>query len=205
MVSIAIEPSLSLERESERQLITAAQAGDAEAFRQIVLAARPVAYRTALRFLRDHHEAEDIATDAMVRIHRALPKFRGDSSLSTWVFRITANLSRNRYHHGRRRGNGRSVSLDFTSDSCPKPLHDSIESAELPPLDILDQQEFARDVATARTRLRPKHGRILDLLCDHHMSYIQVAQALGIDLGTAKSRIARARAKLRSILEGIRS
>ncbi|HET9868882.1 MAG TPA: sigma-70 family RNA polymerase sigma factor, partial [bacterium] len=81
-------------READRRLVEEALSGD-PGFERLVRAHEAMVYRTAFRFLGQEADALDVAQEVFLRVHRSLAKFRGDSALSTWIYAITANLSKN--------------------------------------------------------------------------------------------------------------
>src|SRR5215212_9231649 len=101
-----------LEARHDAMLVRRFQMGDEAAFTEIVDRHRAKTSAIAYARLGNHADAEEIAQDTFVRAHRALGAFRGESSLSTWLFRITANLSLNRYWYFFRRGRHVTQSLD---------------------------------------------------------------------------------------------
>ena len=175
--------------------------GDESAFVEIVARYREKIFAIALSFLRDHADAEEIAQDTFVRAYRGLARFRGDSSLATWLHRIAVNLARNRYwyFHRRRRhatlslncalGEDRTVTLaDFIADDIADPAHAAVT------------EEFTTLVATSMEKLAPDQREILTQRNILHRSYDEIATVLGLNVGTVKSRIARARQNLRAQL-----
>src|SRR5207244_3631412 len=103
-----------LEAQHDALLVHRFKAGDESAFAEIVRRHQPRILSIAWGRLRNHADAEEIAQDTFIRAHRALAAFRGESSLSTWLYRITVNLSLNRYGYFFRRGRHMARSFD-----CP--------------------------------------------------------------------------------------
>src|SRR5665213_2813943 len=98
----------------DAELVRRFNAGDDSAFAEIVNHYRERLFSLAFAMLKNRGDAEEIAQDAFIRAHRALPQFRGDASLATWLHRITLNLARNRYWFFFRRRRHATLSLD-----CP--------------------------------------------------------------------------------------
>lgn len=175
--------------------------GDEAAFVEIVGRYREKLQTLAGRFLRNDADAEEIAQDTFMRAHRGLAKFRGDSSLATWLYRIAVNLARNRYWYFFRRGRHRTLSLD-----CPLgadgtgTFSDLVASADPDPVRQATTDEFVGMVTVCMTKLEDGHREILTLRNLMHRSYEEIAQTLGISEGTVKSRIARARGRLRGLM-----
>ena len=175
----------------ERELIRRAGQGDQEAFRQLVETYQAPAYRLALRMCGgDAALAEDAAQEAFLAAWRGLPRFRGDSRFSTWLYRLTTNaaidwLRREKRHRGM----------------------DDVTELELPddgpgPQDQAEQAETQQTVRRALGQLSEEHRQVLLLRYMQEMDYGEIAVALGISEGTVKSRINRAKARLKELLSG---
>jgi RNA polymerase sigma-70 factor, ECF subfamily len=176
--------------------------GDAAAFVEIATRYRGKMLAVALSFLRNHADAEEIAQDTLIRAHRALRLFRGDSSLATWLHCIAFNLSRNRYwyYHRRHRHNTRSFDSTF-SDENNGTLADFVASPAPDPARQAATEDFLTQVETCMEKLSAEHREILTLRNSLDRSYSEIAETLGIGLGTVKSRIGRARITLRRHLD----
>jgi RNA polymerase sigma-70 factor, ECF subfamily len=182
-------------------LVQRFNAGDDRAFVEIMERYREKMFAIAFAFLRNRTDAEEIAQDTFIRAHRALGRFRGDSSLATWLHRITVNLARNRYWYFFRRRRHRTLSLD-----CPLGAENDGTFAELIAADSPSpaqenvRAEFSDLVASCMERLDASHREILMLRNVLNRSYSEIAVALNLNVGTVKSRIARARHHLRAQL-----
>lgn len=197
----SIQPTISPE---EREFVARVRAGDQDAFRQLVIEHREHAILMITRFLHNRHEAEDVAQDVFLRVHRHIGAFRHDSSLSTWITRIAMNLARNRYWFLERRRRKDHLSLDYVPEGQDSSyLHDTIEYTGLSPDAECSAEEFSENIVHARASLNPAQQGLLQLLIDDDMSYSQIADTLGIEIGTVKSRIGRARQNLKKALEAV--
>lgn len=175
--------------------------GDQAAFNAIVSRHRDRIMTLAYRCLRNHADAEEIVQDTFVRAHRGLPRFRGESSLATWLHRIGFNLARNRYWHFFRRRRHLTCSLDSPlSADASATFGELVPSAEPNPARQAVADEFLALVATGMGQLDAGHREILVLRNELHRTYEEIARSLGINEGTVKSRIARARGKLRDLM-----
>jgi RNA polymerase sigma-70 factor (ECF subfamily) len=172
--------------------------GDETAFVEIMTRYRGKIHAATLALLRNHADAEEITQDTFIRAHRGLATFRGDSSLSTWLYRIGINLARNRYWYFFRRRRQDSFSLDFplTADNSST-FCDLVADTGKNPAQEIVAQEFSSAVDRCMDELEPHHREILRLRNSLHRSYDDIATTLGINVGTVKSRIARARERLR--------
>lgn len=192
------------EREAahDAELVARFNAGDADAFVEIVARHTGKIFSIVLRHLRNHADAEEITQDTFIRAHRGLARFRGDSSLATWLHRIAFNLSRNRYKYHFCRRRHAAVSLDCTfSDDNNATLSDLIASDVPSPSREATAGEFSELVVACMGKLGTHQREILTMRNAQNQSYGDIAAALGISIGTVKSRIGRARKNLRSLLD----
>lgn len=182
-------------------LVQRFNAGDESAFVEIVTRYRDKMLAVASQFLRNHADAEEIAQDTFIRAHRGLARFRGDASLATWLHRIAVNLARNRYWYFFRRRRHLTVSLDTPlGTETGATFSDLAATAEADPSRQASFDEFDVVVTGCMKSLDASHREILTLRNLLHQSYEDIARALGTNEGTVKSRIARARGKLRDLI-----
>jgi len=176
-------------------------AGDESAFTEIVTRYRGKIYGLTLNLLHNAADAEEITQDTFIRAYRGLGRFRGDSSLSTWLYRITLNLARNRYWYFFRRRRHHWVSLERPlRDDSEATFADMVAAPDHDPAQETIVSEFTELVAACMERLDRRHREILTMRNVLDLSYEQIARSLGINVGTVKSRIARARENLRMLL-----
>ena len=187
----------------EEKLIRDFKNGSHERFDELVTAYGEKLYRLSYGLLGNHHDAEEVVQDAFVRAYNALDRFRGDSSLETWMHRITLNLARNKYHWKRRRGEGLNVSL---SDSFfPSEGEEPLPEMDLPDLTsspdrLIEKIETRANVLRGIDSLPETLREAMVLRHVKDMPYEQIAEVLDCKLGTVKSRIARGRELLREYL-----
>lgn len=185
----------------DAELVRRVNAGDKDAFVEIVTRYRRKLYAVAYRRLQNHADAEEIVQDTFVRAHKGLVRFRGDCSLSSWLFRIAINLSCNRHWYFFRRHRHNTLSLDSAIGDDPNlSLEDVIPSEEPGPANEAAVSELTDLVGTCMKRLGPQHRTILTLRNEWRQSYETIGATLGISVGTVKSRVARARTRLRQLL-----
>jgi RNA polymerase sigma-70 factor, ECF subfamily len=185
----------------DSELVRRFVAGDESAFVEIVHRHREKVFAIAQSVLRNPADAEEIAQDTFIRAHRGLAKFRGDSSLATWLHHVTVNLARNRYwyFHRRRRQDTCSLECPLSADGTGT-LSDLMPTADAEPSREVMTGEFNLLVTTCMQKLPPAQREILGMRNVLNRSYDEIASALGIQVGTVKSRIARARGQLRSLM-----
>ena len=175
-------------------------AGDHAAFAEIVSRYRSTVAALAYRLCGDAATAEDIAQDAFVHAWQALPRFRGEASLRTWLYRIASNTAIQRLRSARP-----TVSLDGTDlpgrDALPQESIDVADEAPGPESQTLrDEQREA--VRRAILKLPPESRAALVLREYDELPYREIAAALGIPIGTVMSRLNYARHRLRQELAG---
>ncbi|MBI4678336.1 MAG: sigma-70 family RNA polymerase sigma factor [Elusimicrobia bacterium] len=157
-------------------------------------------YNLSLRLVGNPADAEDLAQDALLRALKALPGFRGESSLSTWVYRITVNTWKNRVRSEKRRGFWRTVSLNlFTGEEADE---EPAFKAPDPPLDAgLEAGERETMIQEALAELDEDDRAVIVLRDIEDKPYREIAAVLRVPEGTVKSRLSRAREALRRKLK----
>lgn len=171
----------------EKDLICRAARGDAEAFRQLVEAYQTPAYRLAARMC-GPDSAEDVTQEAFLAAWRALPEFRGDCRFSTWLYRLVSNAA-----------------IDFLRREKKHRDTGDVDDLELPdggpsPQEQAERSDTRDAVRRALDRLSPEHRQVLLLRFMQELDYGEIARALDVSEGTVKSRINRAKSKLREVL-----
>jgi RNA polymerase sigma-70 factor (ECF subfamily) len=201
LITQNIVPGCSADSVDDTELIRRFLKGDESAFVEIVTRYRSKMFSVAFNLLHNHTDAEEIAQDTFIKAHRNLAKFRGDSSLSTWLHRIALNLARNRYWYFFRRRRHSSLSIDApVGQDGNTTFADFLVSDGPTPEDEILQGELTEIIARQRKRLSTPHREILTLLIERHLSYEQMAEVLYLETGTVKSRLARARAELAALV-----
>ena len=181
---------------TDRELVEKAKQGDQEAFEQLVLSNQNKVYALALRLCGDREEAADLAQEAFLKAWQGLASFQGESSFATWVYRLTTNVCIDHLRKQKRREEvAPAVSLDDEEAGWAEPA-----DRESDPQRLLERSERGKALARGLEKLPDWQRRALVLRELSGLSYQEIAQALDIDLGTVKSRIARARLNLRKIL-----
>jgi RNA polymerase sigma-70 factor (ECF subfamily) len=189
------------EAEYDARLVERFNAGDQTAFNEIIKRYYPRIRALAQQTLRNEADAEEVAQDTFIRAHRGLAAFRGDSSLATWLHCIGLNLARNRYWYFFRRRRQDTCSFDQpASEGSAASLAEVLSATSADPRTETMTGEFSSLIAQCMELLDPSHREILTMRSVLEMSYEEIAVALGINVGTVKSRIARSRESLRSLL-----
>lgn len=179
----------------EKVLLARAKKGEIAAFESLMTAYENRIYLLALRSTGSEQDAADITQEVFLRAWKNLDSFRGDSSLSTWLYRVTSNLC-----------------VDFARKKAAEGMPTSIDDEESPAADLADASRMAQPEAAAENselreelqfalaQLSEEHRRVVLLRDVAGMTYTDIARTLGLEEGTVKSRLARARASLRKIL-----
>lgn len=174
---------------NEQDMIERASRGDAAAFNQLMEQHERRMYAVALRMCGNREDAQDCLQEAMLRVYRAIGGFKGQSSFSTWVYRITMNTCLDEL---RRKKNRQNTSLDNLLDMGWSPA-DETNAPEKQAM----RSELRRNLNRAIREL-PEEMRAAVVLRDiQGFSYDEIARMLEINVGTIKSRISRGREKLR--------
>ena len=166
----------------ERELVARCQRGDDNAFAELVDRYKNLVYAMIYRMMSDRTQVEDLAQDVFLKVHRGLPYFRGEARLSTWIYRIVANVC-------------------VQARSGRRPMPSSTEVAEPAAADgVFADLELRDRIEKAMAKL-PENYRFL--IAAHYLKGIQyeaLAEALNIPLGTVKTHLFRAKRQLRELM-----
>ncbi len=180
--------------EQNLELVKQAAQGDRDAFEQLVLCYQKPVYNLALRMSGNPEDAYDLAQEAFLRAWKSMVFFKFESSFSTWLYRLTSNVCIDFLRKKKQRGSEVSLQfLDDGGDETELPLPDDAPGPE----DQVMRVEDHCAVAAAMSSLEPEYRMALTMYVINGMSYQQIAETLEIKTGTVKSRIARAREKMR--------
>ena len=171
----------------ERELVERCRSGDERAFQELVDRHKDLVFALIARTVQDRSRAEDLAQDVFLRIHRGLPYFRGEARLSTWIYRIVANVCLQEH--------GRPAAVSFDDERTRAKAMPSGPDRQFGDLELRDRLE------KAIARL-PAHYRLL--IAAHYLNGVQyegLAEALQLPLGTVKTQLYRAKQQLRRLLE----
>lgn len=181
---MAYRPVMMKEREDEEAILEACRRGDRDAFRRLFERHRDTVYTIALHFSGDEAAARDIAQQVFVKLFTTIGTFRGDSSFSTWLYRVVANTCADERKRGRR-----FVPLAEESGVMEMPAQGSQEDGYL-------RREIAESVRGAVAALSPKLRLAIVLRYVDGLSYDEIADALGCSAGTVASRLNRGHKEL---------
>lgn len=173
-------------------LLKRAQQGDPDAFESLMAHLEPLVWRICWHYTGDRESASDCGQEAMVRIWRMLPSFRADCALETWVYRITANCCLDELRRKRR-------SREFSLEPLREQGFDPPDPAPGTEQQVLQKEEHAR-LREAIADLPEEQRDALVLTQLEGKPYAEAARLLSVDEGTVKSRVSRARKRLRDLL-----
>jgi len=177
----------------EAALIQRCAAGDEGAYAELVSEHQRMVVQLAVNLLGDRDEALDLSQEVFLRVFRTIHRFRGQSSLRTWIYRIAVNQARNRQRFWRRRHRADQISLDVhvaTHGELPS-------NGGAGPDRLLAQKELASRLDDALAHLPFDQRSAIILREIDGLSYDEIAYSLGVAVGTVKSRLTRARQALR--------
>jgi RNA polymerase sigma-70 factor (ECF subfamily) len=180
--------------DDELDLVRKAREGDRPAFDRLVERHLPQVWATVWRVLRHREDTEDVVQEVFVTAHRALPDFRGDAKLTTWLHRIAMTRALNHLARAEEK-------LRRASDPIDPEVED-VKRAIGTPLTALESKELMRRLTTCLEKLPGTWRAVLALREVEDNSYEAIARILHVELGTVRSRLARARASLKDCVEG---
>ena len=183
---------------SEEQLIRRAQQGDNGAFEELLLLHQKKVYNLGLRMSANPDDALDLSQEAFLRAWRSLGQYQFEANFSTWLFRLTSNICIDFLRRKKRR---QETSLTESYDDSDEGAELAVPDAQPGPEQQAMTNETKIELARAMEQLSPEHREILQLRVIEDLQYEQIADILGVRVGTVKSRLARARLSFRKILK----
>lgn len=198
LFSVSASPEAG--RETDRQMIQEALLNDS-GFEKLVKTYEHMVYRVAYRFLNNESDACDVAQEVFIRVHRSLPHFRGDSALSTWIYTVTANLSRNAIRSQKNRAKVQ-VLAPQTGEDDRRSFWDKVADKQaVSSSRKLESGDMRQAIQAALGELPPDYREAIILRDMEDLDYEEIAKVLKTGVGTIKSRISRGRALLREQLK----
>jgi RNA polymerase sigma-70 factor (ECF subfamily) len=183
----------------EALLVQRCATGEDAACAELVAEHQRMVMQLAVNLLGDHDDALDLCQEVFLRVFRTIHRFRGHSSLRTWIYRIAINQARNRHRFWQRRRRANQVSLDAHVAAHG----DSLSGTEAGPDRVLAQKELAARLQAALDHLPFDQRTAIVLREIDGLSYEEIAYSLGVAVGTVKSRLTRARQALRAELREV--
>ena len=188
--------------EIEQKLVERLVARDERAFNELVRAYERRVFALVLRMLGNRAEAEDLAQEVFVQVFKAIGNFRGDSKLSTWIYRIAINLCKNRAKYNRVRHAGEQDELEEVAERVPlgEARRANVGQVERPD-EMVAGKQVELIVQRAILQVEDSFRQCLVLRDVEELSYEEIGEITGLPPGTVKSRIFRARAQLKELVE----
>lgn len=188
----------------DRHLVRRLRAGDQRAFEELVRTYQNRVFGLMLRMIGNRQEAEDLAQEVFMTVHRAIGSYRGEGRFYTWLYRIASNTCKNRIKYLRGRNFHRSVPVEETPDAHgeagaggPTALQSRIAGPEAMAEGSRLESAIQRELA----ELEPEHRLLIVLRDIQGLSYQEILRITGLQEGTLKSRLHRARLALRDRLK----
>ncbi|MCK5193940.1 MAG: sigma-70 family RNA polymerase sigma factor [Desulfobulbaceae bacterium] len=188
--------------EGDAALVRAIQAGDIAAFDQLVLKHKDKLFNLVYWFLGDYQEANDCAQETFIKVFKSLKKFRFESAFSTWLYRIAMNTCKNRLRSSAYRWKKKTVPLENPEGANGGNFSHAIRNDSTSPVIELEKKERMKLIQESIDSLPEEQKRVVVLRDIQGLSYDEIADISGLNLGTVKSRLARGRLELRNKLKG---
>src|SRR2546428_13748562 len=182
----------------EAQFVSRLQANEDAAYDELVRVYSTSIYHVAYRMLGDGADASDVVQDIFLKIFRNIGGFKGEAALKTWIFKIAFTEILNRLRRWKHRHRYATLSLDESPNGNTP--GDGVADAGPTPEEVLQAKEREDAIQQVLRRLSHEHRSIIVLRDIEGFSYTEIADVLGISMGTVKSRLARARADLKKSL-----
>ena len=182
---------------TEQELVRRAKDGDQLAFEQLVTDNEKRIYNLCRRMVGDQEDAAELTQEAFLNAWRGLPGFQAESAFSTWLYRLASNVCLDFLRREKRR---KSLSLTVVSLDQEEAVELESPDQRYAPEGELERLEQRQAIRDGLARLSEEHRQVLVLRELSGLSYREIAQLLGVEEGTVKSRIARARGALRKVL-----
>ena len=182
----------------EQELVKRAKAGDEEAFEELVSLYEKKIYNMGLRYTGNQQDALDICQDVFLRLFRFISQFNEESSFSTWIYRIASNVCKDCV-----RKSQKIMEISFeVRDEEDGGYEINVSDLRFSPESDFQRKELRMAIVQGISALPEKYREIIIMRDINGMSYSEIGKCLGLEEGTVKSRIARARDKLREFLSG---
>jgi RNA polymerase sigma factor (sigma-70 family) len=183
---------------NERWLVEESRKGNVEAFEELIKDYKKTAYNIALRIMRNVEDAEDVSQEALIKIFKNISSFNMESTFKVWMYRIIVNTCID----FKRRKNISTVSIDETMDlGSGREVQREISDESYNPDALIERNYSTQLVNDAINALEDDFKTIIILRDIKGFTYDEISQILSCNLGTVKSRLSRARKRLRELLE----
>ena len=177
--------------DQETLIINKIIGGDTQAFAVLVNRYKDLVFTLAIRMLKNREEAEEVSQDTFIKVYKALPKFKGDSKLSTWVYKVAYNTCLDSIKKNNRRQS--EVTLDSFTENQIKTLDNALSA--------LEEKEQQQTIQDCLQQLSRKDSFLVTLFYFEELSLEEISQIVNMEPNTVKVNIHRARKRLASILK----
>jgi RNA polymerase sigma-70 factor, ECF subfamily len=185
----------------DARLIRAVQAGDMTAFDALVHRHKDKLFNLVYRFLGDYQEADECSQEIFIKVYKSIDTFRFESTFSTWLFRMAVNTCKNRLKSSGYRWKKKTVPLENVDGSRDGNPAFEIANGSPGPIAVLEKKERWARVQKAISSLPEEQNRVVVLRDIQGLSYQEISDITGLNPGTVKSKLARARLALRNKLK----
>ena len=186
---------------ADTMLIRTVQAGDIAAFDELVLKHKDRLFNLVYWFLGDYQEANDCAQETFIKAFKSINGFRFESTFSTWLYRIAINTCKNRIKSSAYRWKRKTASLDVSNGSKNgNPCSEIVNGSPTPAM-ALEKKERMMWIQKAINSLPEEQNQVVVLRDIQGLSYQDISDITGLNLGTVKSRLARGRLELKNKLK----
>jgi len=185
-----------VDEKNDSYLIEESRRGNREAFGSLIRLYSQTVYSFAFRLMNNIADAEDLSQEVFIQAYRGIKKFESRSSFSTWLYRITVNLWKNKLKEQIRQGRGSTFSLDELGEPEEGQTRELADT--LPSLDeVVDKKTKIELIKECLEKIHPLYKVVIVLRDIEGKSYTEIAEILDCPLGTVQSRLSRAREALR--------
>jgi RNA polymerase sigma-70 factor, ECF subfamily len=196
------EATLAQADVSELDLVKRCQAGQTEAFDELVVRYRTRIYGMIYNMVHNEQDAWDLAQDSFVKAWNSIKRFRGQSSFYTWIYRIVMNVTIDWLRKKQVKGAGAEFD-DAIQLKEIEPASKTVPKPDALPYERMEQSEIRAQIDNAIAQLSPEHRAVILMKEIEDMQYHEIAEALGCSIGTVMSRLFYARKKLQNLLRDV--
>ena len=187
---------------SELDLVKRCQAGDTEAFDELVTRYRTRVFSMIYNMVHSEQDAWDLAQDSFVKAWRSIKRFRGRSSFYTWIYRIVMNVTIDWLRKKQVKGAGAEFD-DAVELKEIDPASRTVPKADALPFETMERSEIRARIEKAIAQLSPEHRAVILMKETEQMQYHEMSETLGCSIGTVMSRLFYARKKLQNLLRDV--
>jgi RNA polymerase sigma-70 factor, ECF subfamily len=195
------EATLAQPDVSELDLVKRCQAGDTEAFDELVARYRTRVFSMIYNMVHNEQDAWDLAQDSFVKAWKSIKRFRGRSSFYTWLYRIVMNVTIDWVR--KKQVKPAAEFNDATQLKEIDPASKTVPKADALPYETMERSEIRERIDQAVAQLTPEHRAVILMKEIEEMQYHEIAEALGCSIGTVMSRLFYARKKLQNLLRDV--